>query len=116
MDPNAIDLSTIDPRLIREMLVMNEVLRQHPPTNRAQGLARQHADLDLQSNYPGRYVAFVDVWTGDELERTVVTSAAEVGEFHGKLSELTPEVRRRVTTTRVPDPKEGIFAGGSGLV
>jgi hypothetical protein len=93
-----------------------EVLRLCPPTTPARGAARRKADLSLQDAYPGLYVAYLDNWSGDELERVVVASAAEVRNFHTALRGLSAEIRARVTTTRVPDPNEGIFAGGSGLI
>lgn len=120
MDANAIDLSkidlsTIDPRLIREMLVMNEIFKLHPPMTREQGLARRQADLDLGENYAGNYVAYIDTWTGDNLERTVVASAEEAADFQTELAKLTPDVRNRVRCTNLP-PRDVINAPSGWLV
>jgi hypothetical protein len=73
-----------------------------PPLTKAQGMARRRADLALDEKYAGHYVAYIDTWSGDELERTVVAAAAEVGEFHDKLDKLPPEVRERIELTHLP--------------
>src|SRR4051812_44417843 len=96
--------------------IPEEILKLCPPTTPARGRARQNADLALQDTYPGQYVAYLDNWTEDELDRVVVASAVEVADFHDKLKTLPPDVRERVMMTLVPDPEGGIFAGGSGLV
>jgi hypothetical protein len=89
-----------------------EILKLRPPTSPAQGAARWKADLALQDKYPGQYVAYVDNWTGDELDRVVVAFATGVREFHRRFDELPADVRERVSTSLVPDPDEGLFIGG----
>lgn len=79
--------------------IPEEVLRLAPPTPPARGRARQRADVALGEQYAGNHVAYIDTWTGDELERTVVAVAAEIAEFHKKLAELPPDVKARVTRT-----------------
>jgi hypothetical protein len=96
--------------------IPEEILKLRPPTTPARGKARQRADLALQDKYPGQYVAYVDNWTGDELDRVVVASAIEVADFHDKIDKLPTDVQEQVQRTLVPDPNEGLFAGGSGLV
>jgi hypothetical protein len=76
-----------------------EVLRQCPPTTPARGAARRKADLAMSERYAGNHVAYIDTWTGDELERTVVAVAAEVADFQNELSQLPLEVRQRVVCT-----------------
>lgn len=93
-----------------------EILKLHPPTPPVRGRARQRADVALQDTHPGLYVAYLDNWTGDELERVVVASAAEISDVYAALTQLPPDARARVATTFVPDPNGPIFAGGSGLV
>lgn len=120
MDANAIDLSkidltTIDPRLVREMLVMNEIFKLHPPMTRAKGLARRQADLAMDEKYAGNYVAYVDTWTGDVLARTVVAVASGVAEFHDELAKLPPEVRKRAECTHL-SPADVISAPSAWLV
>jgi hypothetical protein len=106
----------MDPIPYDKLGIPEEILKLCPPTTPARGAARRKAYLALQDTYPGQYVAYVDNWTGDELDRVVVAFATEVAEFHDKLDQLPADVRERVKTTRVPDPNEGIFAGGSGLI
>ncbi len=114
MDANAIDLSkidltTIDPRLVREMLVMNELYKLHPPTTAAQAAARRKADEALEAKYPvGSYVAYVDSWSGDELDRVVIAASVDWDEYQTQLKKLSPDERRRIETTQVRDPDEGL--------
>src|SRR5438045_3510976 len=86
--------------------------RAVPPTTRARGLARWKADRELQDGYPDQYVAYIDNWNGDELDRVVVAHASDIEEFHRLLAALDPGVRDRVQKSHVPDPNGGIFIGG----
>jgi hypothetical protein len=106
----------MDPIPYDKLGIPEEILKLCPPTTPARGAARRKADLALQDTHPGQYVAYVDNWTGDELDRVVVAFATEVADFQAALKSLPADLRARVRTTRVPDPNEGIFAGGSGLV
>jgi hypothetical protein len=115
IDPNKIDLSKIDPRLIREMLVMNELFKLHPPTTAAQAAARYKADEALRAKYAGQHVAYVDHWSGDELDRVVVAASADWDEYQAQLKQLAPEVRNRVEITRVRDPEDDLFCGAQVL-
>ena len=49
------------------------------------------ADLDFQRRYPNRYVAFLDIWTGDgpgrKLDRRTLATAQDLSEFMAKQSE-----------------------------
>ena len=79
-----------------------------PPLTQRQGAARRRAELAMSKEYPGQYVAYLDTWAGDNLEREIVASASETVEFHALLRQLEPEVRRRLEVTLVPDPEDGI--------
>lgn len=106
----------IDPRLVREMEVMNEIFKRCPPLTRPQGLARRQADYALHEKYPGQNVAYVDTWNGDELDRQVVAASADTEEFRRQLAALDPAVRKRVQQTYIRDPEEGLFIGGGELI
>lgn len=80
-----------------------------PSPTRAQSMARHREHLALCEKYPGRYVAFIDTGTGDELHREVLFTAKGCEEFHQLLGALDPETLRRVETTHVRDPEEGVF-------
>jgi hypothetical protein len=86
-----------------------------PPLTKAQGMARRREDFALHENYPDRYVAYIDTWTGDELHRVVLFAAKECAEFHKLLDALDPEARRRVETTHVRDPEDGFFCPSFSL-
>jgi hypothetical protein len=70
----------------------------------AQKEALRRADYALCEKYPARWVAFTDEWKGEELVRTVLVAAAEVGPFYEQVDQLPPEVRARLQCTRIPDP------------
>jgi hypothetical protein len=86
-----------------------------PPLNPAQAAARREADHTLDEKYAGSYVAYLDTWAGDKLDRVVVVAAADPAEFHRRLATLDTDVRRRVEVTLVPDP-DGLFAPSVELV
>lgn len=65
---------------------------------------RQRATDELDANYPGLLVAYVDTWTGRTLDRAVVVATADEREFRDRLAALPPDVRRRVELTHVPEP------------
>ncbi len=70
----------------------------------AQKEALKREDYALCEKYPGQHVAFIDEWNGEELVRTVLVAAAEVGPFQDQLKNLSPDVRGRIRLTRMPDP------------
>ncbi len=78
------------------------VLKLCPPTSRVRGLARWKADHEIDEKYAGQYVAYLDNWNGDELDRVVVAAAVEAAEFQRLLADLDPAVRDRVEMTHVP--------------
>jgi hypothetical protein len=109
IDPKAIDLTTIDPRLVREMLVMNEIFKLRPPTTAEQAAARRKADEELEAKYPlGCHVAYVDNWSGDELDRVVVAASVDWDKYQAQLKQLPLEVRERIEITQLKDPEEGL--------
>lgn len=65
---------------------------------------RQRATDELDANYPGLLVAYLDAWTDKTLTRTVVVATADEREFQDRLAALPPEVRRQVVLTQVPEP------------
>jgi hypothetical protein len=115
IDPSKIDLSKIDPRLVREMLVMDGLFKLQPPMTQAQAAARHRADEALRTKYPKQYVAYVDSWSGDELKRVVVAASGDWDEYQAQLGQVTPDVRKYVEITRVRDPEEGVFGGAQLL-
>jgi hypothetical protein len=95
--------------------VMKEFFKLYPPMTRARGLARRKADLAMDEKYAGNYVAYIDTWTGEELDRTVVAVAPGVAEFHDELAKLPPDVRKRVECTHL-SPADVISAPSAWLV
>jgi hypothetical protein len=70
----------------------------------AQKEALRREDLALCEKYPAQWVAFTDEWKGEELVRTVLVAAADVGPFYEQVDKLPPEVRSHVECTQIPDP------------
>jgi len=105
----------MDPQLLEDSDEMKEVLRLHPPTTRARGLARWAADRALQDKHPGQYVAYIDNWNGDEIDRVVVAHSPDLEQFNRLLQALEPVVRKQMQRTHVPDPKGPLFIGGGEL-
>lgn len=92
------------------------VLKPRPPTTAAQAAARRKADEELEAKYPvGCYVAYLDNWTGDVLDRVVVAASTDWDEYQRQLAALSPATKLRKETTQVRDPEEGFFIGGMML-
>lgn len=75
----------------------------------------QLADLRLQDEYPGQYVAFVDIWTIREevrlLERRVLAHARDFHTMNQQLEatvQASPMPLESIRSTYVHDPKAGI--------
>ncbi|MCI0457677.1 MAG: hypothetical protein L0Z62_11965 [Gemmataceae bacterium] len=70
--------------------------------------SRLREDLRLQLEYPDRYVAYLDTWSGRGeaqcLRRQVVADAHSLPELHARLAELPAEVRAKATLEYVLDP------------
>ena len=81
-----------------------DLLQFPPPLSREQSLARQREERVLSEQYSGKYVAYVDDWSGSSLTRTVVGVASEPNEFQRLLANLPQDVRTRTQLTRIPDP------------
>lgn len=80
-----------------------------PPLTRKQGLARWAADHEISKKYPFRYVAYLDVWNGENLDRQVLAATSTREECEAKLVGLDAETRGKVEITYVDDP-DMIFA------
>lgn len=90
------------------------VLKLRPPTSAARAAARRRADEELEAKYPvGCYVAYLDNWTGDALDRVVVAASTDWDEYQRQLGVLAPDVRSRVEIDHIRDPDEGFFAGAA---
>ncbi len=72
--------------------------------NAAQLLARRRAQLEVSRAHPDKYVVYLDIWTGDSLERRVLAAADGLAECHRLMNELPAEVCERATVTRTPAP------------
>ncbi|MBA4186693.1 MAG: hypothetical protein C0467_01615 [Planctomycetaceae bacterium] len=105
----------MDPRLLEDSEELKEAMRLCPPTTRAKGMARWAADRALQDKHPGQYVAYIDNWIGDELDRVVVANTPDLEEFNRLLKALEPGVRNQMQRTHVPDPNGPLFIGGGEL-
>jgi hypothetical protein len=70
--------------------------------------SRLREDLRLQLEYPDRYVAYIDTWTGQGegqcLVRQVVADAPALAELHARLAQLPAEVKARATLDYILDP------------
>ena len=78
---------------------MNDLPPPLTPTRRA---ARQRAQQELFQTHPNRYVAYLDVWTGDSLERRVLVAADTLAECHRLMAELPAELLDMATVTHTP--------------
>jgi hypothetical protein len=88
-------------------MTIDEVIAQFPKLTRTQHLARIREDQAMFDAYPGRYVAYIDNWEGETLNRTIVFVADGVEDYGKKFHELTAEVREKIDITLTPDPDEG---------
>lgn len=94
--------------------IPEEILRLRPPTTAAQAAARRKAREAMEATYPPRcYVAYVDNWTGDELDRVVVAASTDWDEYQRQLVAVPQDVRARVEIDEIYDPEDGIFIGGA---
>ncbi len=75
-----------------------------PRLNSAQRTARRRAQLELFRARPNQYVAYLDIWTGDSLERRVLAAADGLADCHRLMDDLPAELRERTTVTRTPAP------------
>jgi hypothetical protein len=104
----------MDPTPADKLGIPEEILKLRPPTTAAQAAARRKADEELEAKYPvGCHVAYLDNWSGDELERVVVASSTDWDEYQKQLAALAPDVRARVEIDQIRDPDEGFFAGAA---
>ena len=94
--------------------IPEEILRLRPPTTAAQAAARRAADEALEAKYPPKcYVAYLDNWTGDELDRVVVAAGIDWDDYQRQLAALSLDIRDRIGTERIYDPEDGLFLGGA---
>ncbi len=89
--------------------IPEEILKLRPPLTAVQGAARRQADEDLKAKYPvGCYLAYLDNWTGDELERVVIASNTDWDEYQRQLDALPSAICERMEMDRIRDPEEGL--------
>jgi hypothetical protein len=82
---------------------MPEERNDHPPRlNPARRAARRKAQQELFATHPNKYVVYLDVWTGDSVERRALVVAETLAECHRLMDELPAETRERATVTHVP--------------
>lgn len=84
---------------VMEWSTLEQLKAWSTPARRA---SRARARQLLEEKYPGRYVAYTDEWSGEELVRTVVAASPDLVEFQRLLAALDPDTRRRVTMANVP--------------
>jgi hypothetical protein len=84
------------------------------PLNPAQRAARRRAQEELFKAHPNRYVAYLDVWTGDDLDRRVLAAADTLAECHRLMDPLPADVLDRAVVTHTPDPDTFVPAPASG--
>lgn len=98
-------LSTVPPDVVAPHTGSNGPAEESnglPRLNPAQRAARRRAQQELFEAHPGRYVAYLDVWTGDSLERRVLVAADTLAECHRLMGALSPDILDRVTVTHAP--------------
>jgi len=77
-------------------------------------LQRLREDLQLQDEYPGQYVAFVDIWSKSEgqrlLERRVLAHGADYGVASEQLRKMLPVSMPldNLRTAYIEHPKAGL--------
>jgi hypothetical protein len=71
----------------------------------AQYAVRARADLDIEAQYPGEYVAYSDAWNGNELNRRVLAHAPDAEGLQVGLARLTARELATVIVIRTTDPK-----------
>lgn len=62
----------------------------------ARKAAREREDRRIEEQYPEQYVAYLGDWNGEELVRTVLGAATDLGDFVRLQLALDPDVRRRL--------------------
>ena len=75
-----------------------------PPLTRKQGLARWAADHEIHEKYPNQYVAYIDVWNGEELDRRVLWTAATLEESVALRRSFDPTNQGQLTVLWVDEP------------
>ncbi len=89
--------------------IPDEILKLCPPTTAAQAAARHKADENLQAKYPiGCYLAYLDDWNGDELNRVVVAASTDWDEYQRQLNEFPAAICDRLELDRIRDPEVGL--------
>jgi hypothetical protein len=95
---------------------VRKAIVRRPTTTRTQAVALRKANESLEAKYTGQYVAYVDSWSGDELERVVVAAGTDWDDYQRQLHELTAECLARVEEDFVLDPEETLFMAGYGVL
>jgi hypothetical protein len=98
----------MDPIPYDQLGIPEEILKLRPPLTPTQGAARRKADEALRANYPKQFVAYLDTWRGDELDRVVVAASADRDEYQRQVAALPPDVKSRIETMQIRDPEEGL--------
>jgi len=86
-----------------------------PSLTKAQHKLRLLEDRELDSKYPGCYVAYTDTWTNDVLTRTILVAATDPSEFHRKIADLGSDVRDKLLLTLTPEADESILSPSTAL-
>src|SRR5580693_4685131 len=89
-------------------MTSDEIIAQFPKLTRTQHLARIREDQAMFDAYPGRYVAYIDNWEGETLNRTIVFVADGVEDYGRKYDELAQDVRAKTRVIRAPEADEDI--------
>jgi hypothetical protein len=74
-----------------------------PPLTKAQSAARRREDARMHDAHPGCYVAYLDEWDGDVLNRRMLLVARTPAELQEKMSAIAPALRRKLQLTLIPD-------------
>jgi hypothetical protein len=93
------------PDFDRALAVIEELRKQYDPKRAAAEQAEREV---LVAKYPGQFVAYLDAWDGERLNRTVLAAAESLSQFHQQLG-AHPEYqthRTEIVVTQIRDPKD----------
>jgi len=93
------------PDFDRALAVIEQLRAQYDPKRSAAERAEREV---LVAKYPGQFVAYLDAWDGERLNRTVLAASRSIGEVHAQLR-ARPDIeaiRHTMSVTQIHDPED----------
>lgn len=93
------------PDFDRAIAVIEQMRREYDPKRSA---AERAAREELTAKYPGQFVAYLDAWDGERLNRQVLAADASIGEVHAVLW-ARPDIeaiRHTLSVDMIDDPDD----------